>query len=299
MVAVAAVETPETAEFTSEERVQMEELRRRLKSWDLSHLPSDFVQKHLYTDDSSMWRYLRAREFQLDKAEEMLKYSITWKHEVGVDALLDEFRGDGVEKAAIKRATTLRAKQAEAMFGGGILHGVKSKTGAHVVVERMGKVDFTGLSKSNDMVELYTLAYTVYLEESWREIRKLGGKHQALMVIDMKGLGLSALRHVSLVKRIAKIGPQSYPEIMKTVVVLNAPSVISHFWHFMGPILPPNTRSKVHIPSKSQVKPLLDELIEGGFARLPKFLGGELTGESICPAEPVSKVLKQHKARSG
>lgn len=294
MVAVTT-QTRDESGFTAEELQHMQELRRRIHAWDTSHLPSDFVKRHDYTDDSSMWRYLRAREFKMDKAEEMFKYSVTWKHEVNVDALVEEFRGNGTEKAAIKRATTLRAKQAESMFGGGILHGVKSKTGAHVVVERLGKVDYAGLSKSNDMVELYTLAYTVYLEESWREIRKLGGKQQALMVVDMKGLGMSALRHMSLVKKIAKIGPQSYPEIMKTVVILNAPSVISHFWHFMGPILPPNTKSKVHIPSKAQVKPLLDELIEGGSSRLPAFLGGEGSGEGICPAEPVSKVLKRQK----
>lgn len=295
MVAVT-IETQETMAFTSEELKDMEELRRRVKSWDTSHLPTDFVQRHMYSDDSSLWRYLRAREFKIDKAEEMFKYSVNWKHQVGVDALLDEFRGNRSEVAAIKRATTIRAKQAESMFGGGILHGVKSKSGAHVVVERLGKVDFAGLSRSNDMVELYTLAYTVYLEESWREIRKLGGKHQALMLIDMKGLGLSALRHVSLVKKIAKIGPQSYPEIMKTVVILNAPSVLTHFWTFIAPVLPPNTKSKVHIPSKSQVKPLLDQLIDGGSDRLPTFLGGKSSGESICPAEPVSKVSKLSKS---
>ena len=229
----------------------------------------------------------------MDKAEEMFKFALTWKHEVGIDALLEEFRGNKEEQAAVKRAMTARAKQAERIFGGGIVAGVKARTGAPLVVERMGKVDFAGLSKSSDMVELYKLAYTVYLEECWREVRKLGGKQQALMVIDMKGLGLSAVRYVQLVKSVAKIGPQSYAEIFKTVVILNAPSIISHFWHFIGPILPAHTKHKVKIPTKSHAMPLLEELIEGGTANLPTFLGGEQSGETICPAERVAAVMKQ------
>lgn len=278
--------------FTAEEAEKMEALRGRIASWDKSHFPKTFLDQHLYTDDSSMWRFLRAREFKLDKAEEMFKFALAWKHDIGIDALVEEFRGDGAEAAAVKRAMTARAKQAERVFGGGVLQGVKSATGAPVVVERLGKVDFAGLSRSKEMVELYKLAYTVYLEESWRGVRELGGKSQALMVIDMKGLGLSALMHVGLVKNIAKIGPQSYAEIFRTVVILNAPAIVSQFWKFIGPILPAHTKQKVRIPAKAAAMPLLDELIEGGRAKLPTFLGGEHSGESICPAEPVASVLK-------
>jgi hypothetical protein len=91
------------------------------------------------------------------------------------------------------------------------------------MVERLGMVDVGGLSKAEPCLAAVKKSYVHYIETAWRTVRAKGGKTQAVMVIDMKGLNMSILRHLSTLKELSKIATHNYPEIAGTIFLVNPP----------------------------------------------------------------------------
>jgi hypothetical protein len=50
------------------------------------------------------------------------------------------------------------------------------------------------------------------------------------MVIDMQGLGMSVLRHMSTLKEMSKIATHNYPEIAGTIYLVNPPWGFQSEW---------------------------------------------------------------------
>lgn len=69
-----------------------------------------------------------------------------------------------------------------------------------------------------------------------------------LGIVDMDGFGVSKFSSdfVSFVKRISKVDQENYPEILGTLVVVNAPSVVSTMWPVIRCFLDKRTQNKVN-----------------------------------------------------
>ena len=52
----------------------------------------------------------------------------------------------------------------------------------------------------------------------------LGNDETLKIVVDAGGVSLSTVRHISVIKAIAKIGPANYPETTRKVYIVNAPA---------------------------------------------------------------------------
>ena len=122
---------------------------------------------------------------------------------------------------------TPRHALARTIFYGGY-SGV-ARDGSPVFVERLGKADLAGVNREGEPVlELVMLAYIQYLESCFRTVRHVSAQRGALtkvlIVVDAGGVSLSTVRHISVIKAIAKIGPANYPETTRKVYIVNAPA---------------------------------------------------------------------------
>ena len=115
------------------------------------------------TDDFTLLRFLIAREFDVSAAKEMITDRIKWADEVGLAAILAEWRGEG------GKPTTARSRAAEKVFYAGVL-GV-SASGAPLMVERLGKADLAGVNREGDeLLQLLLKTYIAYLETVFRAL---------------------------------------------------------------------------------------------------------------------------------
>ena len=112
-------------------------------------------------------------------------------------------------------------------------------------------------------------------------------------VIDVKDMKLSLVTRdfLSLIKRIAQIDQQQYPETLGKIFIINTPSAFPYVWRVVKPFLDPAVAAKIFIlSSKNEWQPVfLDQI---GEENLPINYGGkvdELTDAVYPYAEAKSK----------
>ncbi|GFY58421.1 SEC14-like protein 2 [Trichonephila inaurata madagascariensis] len=74
---------PNDSEFTQSEREAVEEMRRRLAK----ELP-----RKVYDENFLFYRFLKAREFDVDAAEKMLRKTLQWRKENNVDRITTDYK---------------------------------------------------------------------------------------------------------------------------------------------------------------------------------------------------------------
>lgn len=120
-----------------------------------------------------------------------------------------------------------------------------------------------------------TLRRCHYLEVAFTSVRlasaRTGTLQRATTVVDAAGASMSMLSHLRVIKTVAKIGTSYYPEIMKRVIIVNAPWAAAMAWRVLAPFLPEQTRKKVSIVSKNFLPQLLEEIDS---SEIPISLGG-------------------------
>ena len=68
-----------------------------------------------------------------------------------------------------------------------------------------------------------------------------------MVVIDLDGIGLSALRCLYVFKIINSVAAYNYPELSKAIYVLNSPSMFDYLWSAVKPLLAAHTQQKIRI----------------------------------------------------
>jgi hypothetical protein len=248
----------EDLQLTEEEKANVEKLRTAL-----ADIIGENEMAAAHADDFTLWRFLTARQNDLKKAEEMFRGAMEWRktcYGVGIDALWESKR--------VKNERTV----GDGCFYGG-LSGV-SKAGGCVMVERIGKVDAKGLVRDADVLEQVLQAYTVYLERAFRFVRATGNKTRAVVIVDLEGLSMSHIYNISVIKKIASIGPANYPEVTCGVFIIKAPMIFTAAWKIIRPMLPAHTQSKVNILGSDFMSAVQDKVSD---EHLPTFLGGSAT----------------------
>ena len=131
------------------------------------------------------------------------------------------------------------------------------------------------------MLDAYAASY---LENAFGSVRlasaRSGKMQRATTIVDASGASLAMLSHLRVIKSVAKIGTSYYPEIMKRVLIVNAPWIASMAWKALSPFLPEQTRKKVSIYSKKFTQQLLEEIEP---SELPESLGGSRTETNGVP----------------
>uniref|UniRef100_A0AAX7T2Z7 SEC14 like lipid binding 1 n=1 Tax=Astatotilapia calliptera TaxID=8154 RepID=A0AAX7T2Z7_ASTCA len=185
--------------------------------------------------DEHILRFLRARDFNMDKAREILCQSLTWRKQHQVDYLLETWSSPQV---------------LQDYYTGGWHHHDK------------GGLVFTAATKDNFIRHTEILAK---LALCWTCLVDLEG-------LNMRHLwrpGVKALL------RIIEVVEANYPETLGRLLILRAPRVFPVLWTLVSPFIDENTRKKflIYAGNDYQGAGGLVDYIDKEI--IPDFLGGE------------------------
>ncbi|XVE55039.1 hypothetical protein DITRI_Ditri03aG0129200 [Diplodiscus trichospermus] len=214
-----------TSETKSEENPEKEkkEEPKEVSIWGIPLLKDD-------RSDVILLKFLRARDFKVRDAFVMIKNTIQWRKEFGIEELLDEDLGDDMEKVVF-------------------MHG-QDKEGHSVCYNVYGEFQNKDLYQkafSDEEKRLKFLRWRIqFLEKS---IRKLdfspGGVSTIFQVSDLKnspGPGKRELRLAT--KQALQLLQDNYPEFVAKQVFINVPWWYLAFYTMISPFMTQRTKSK-------------------------------------------------------
>ncbi|XP_055637386.1 protein real-time isoform X2 [Toxorhynchites rutilus septentrionalis] len=215
-------------------------------------------------DFQTLLRFLRARDFSIDKAASMLQESMQWREEHRIDDILSEYKTPIV---------------IEKYFPGGWHH--HDKDGRPLYILRLGNMDVKGLLKSVGEDELLKL--TLHICEQGLKLMKEATKlfekpvWNWCLLVDLDGLSMRHLWRpgVKALLRIIETVEQNYPETMGRLLIVRAPRVFPVLWTIVSTFIHENTRSKFLFfggPDCLHTEDSLEHYIPT--EKIPSFLGG-------------------------
>lgn len=229
------------------------QLRKWVSDAHKGKIPSDYT----------LLRFLRARDFNVEKAREMLCQSLVWRKKHQVDRILSTYALPPVAKE---------------YFPGGWHH--YDKDGRPLYILRVGQLDVKGHIRS--IGEEGVLKLTLHLcEEGLRRTEeatlKMGKPISTwTCLVDLDGLNMRHLWRpgIKALLRIIEIVESNYPETMGRVFIVRAPRVFPILWTIVSTFIDERTRQKFLFYGSS------DYLGPGGLTdyihekSIPDFLGG-------------------------
>lgn len=210
-------------ELTPMQESRLVQLKNRVSELLKGKVPSDPV----------FLRFLRARDFNVEKAREMLSQSLMWRKKHGVDKILSEYELPKVLKD---------------FFPGGWHH--YDKEGRPLFILRLGQMDVKGIIKSVGEEGITKLTLHI-CEEGLRLTEEAAHRLNKpistwCLLLDLEGLnmrhlwrpGMKALLHI------IEICEANYPETLGRVLIIRAPRVFPIMWTLVSPLIDETSREK-------------------------------------------------------
>jgi len=243
MASITAVEVGLIAEF-----------RKRFQSGELNEDQSR---------DLFLVRWIRARNHNLDKAEEMLRKSLKWRKENDIDNI----------------SSWEPPKEIEAMVPIDIL-GTDADNIPYIVLN-MGKVNLLQIVKTGQQATAIK-----YIQKTYEVVERqiTGEKKQrdgtpvtaGVAIFSYKGFSFKTCANVGVAElflNISKSFEANRPEILNKMYVINAGKAFTVLFSLVKPILATATRNKISVyNSASKWKPVLQKNIPADI--LPVAFGG-------------------------
>ncbi|CAE7492799.1 unnamed protein product [Symbiodinium natans] len=148
-----------------------------------------------------------------------------------------------------------------------------------------------GRALASDMAGIYREDMTPLLENEWVFMLEdmLWSAHVASVkqrrlvrgttIVDASGLSLSILRYLPSYKPWLVVMNEFYPDLVRAVLVINAPSIFVEIWRFLSVLLAPVTREKVRIFGSDFEASLREYGVDP--ETLPAYLGGQYQGSRL------------------
>lgn len=226
-------------------------------------------------EDFFLVKWLRARAWDLAKAEKMFREDQEWRKKNDVDKILTDYE----------------PLEVLTKYYSGGYHGL-SKEGCPVWIELMAANDQKGFF--NCVTKKEIVQYKCYMaEKTFRvvcpEASKKTGKRidKAIQIIDLDGLGLKHLwlPAVDTYTEILRLGEAHYPDSLKTAYVINAPTIFPIAYSLIKAFLSEETRSKIKVLGSNYKQHLLKDIDAD---QLPVHWGGTATdpdGDPHCKSK--------------
>ncbi|KAL6313880.1 hypothetical protein AAG906_010299 [Vitis piasezkii] len=243
----------------AKEESAVHELRQKLLDKDL--LPPRHDDYH------TLLRFLKAREFNMERTIQMWEEMLNWRKEYGTDTILEDFEFKELEDVL--------------QYYPQGYHGV-DKEGRPVYIERLGKAHPSRLMRITS-IDRYLKYHVQEFEKALLEkfpACSIAAKRRicsTTTILDVQGLGMKNFTRTaaSLVAAMAKIDNNYYPETLHRMFVVNAgPGFKKMLWPAAQKFLDPKTISKIQVLEPKFLCKLL-EVIDS--SQLPDFLGGSCT----------------------
>jgi hypothetical protein len=229
--------------MTEDQQVALASFQKRF-----SHLKDERDKK--YCDIPCLIRYLIARDWDLNKAEDMLNESLQWRR---------DFKPHEITPESIAE---------EAQTGKIYINGT-DKLGRPIIIMRPEREN-----TSNTQNQLKLLVYT--LETA---VSTMGeGVSQLVWVIGFANFSMSSMPSISQTMETIKILSNHYPERLGLAVMLDTPWLFGFFWRSVSGFINQKTASKVLMITSSTHKDEKDKTLKRHFdlKNFEKDLGGEL-----------------------
>ncbi|XP_064094223.1 SEC14-like protein 1 isoform X4 [Macrobrachium nipponense] len=238
------------------------------------------LQKGKVPSDTCLLRFLRARDFNIEKAREMLSHSLIWRKKNQIDKLMAEYEEPQVVKD---------------YFPGGWHH--QDKEGRPLYLLRLGQMDVKGLVKS--IGEEGLLKHTLHICEEGLRLTEEATSSQGrpittwTLLVDLEGLNMRHLWRpgIRTLLKIIEIVEANYPETMSCVLIIRAPRVFPILWTLVSTFIDDNTRSKFLFYGGNDYQGtggLIDFMPK---ENIPDFLGGECKRGTLSRFGPVPESM--------
>ncbi|XWS51656.1 hypothetical protein CRYUN_Cryun11dG0002400 [Craigia yunnanensis] len=246
----------------AKEESAVHELRQKLLHKDL--LPPRHDDYH------TLLRFLKAREFYIEKTIQMWEEMLKWRKEFGTDTILEDFEFEELEEVL--------------QYYPQGYHGI-DKEGRPVYIERLGKAHPSRLMRITT-IDRYLKYHVQEFERALLEkfpACSIAAKRQicsTTTILDVQGLGMKNFSRTAanLLAAMTKIDNNYYPETLHRMYIVNAgPGFKKMLWPAAQKFLDAKTIGKIHVLEPKSLGRLL-EIIDT--SQLPDFLGGSCTCSS-------------------
>nr|XP_006811136.1 PREDICTED: SEC14-like protein 2-like [Saccoglossus kowalevskii] len=182
-------------------------------------------------------RWLRARSFDVNKAETMIRNSMETRKKMGLDTLVTDYKSPEVM---------------EKYYQGGLVG--EDKNGHPIWIDPIGNIDPKGLLKSARTKDIL-LSRIQISERLWQETypalsKKYGRRIEGMCyMIDLEGLGTKHLWKpgVDLFNKAIALIQDNYPENLVAIYVVRAPKIFPIIYALVKPFIDENVRKKIHV----------------------------------------------------
>ncbi|XP_062273451.1 SEC14-like protein 2 [Scomber scombrus] len=221
--------------------------------------------------DHFLLRWLRARNFNIQKSEAMLRKHMEFRKQTKVDSIITDWRPPEV---------------IEKYLSGGMCG--YDREGSPIWYDVIGPVDPKGLflsASKQDFIKSKIRDCEMLQKECTLQTQRLGKNIEAItMVYDVEGLGLKHLWKpaIETYGEILQMFEDNYPEGLKRLFVIKAPKLFPVAFNLVKHFLSENTRQKILILGANWQEILLKYIDP---EELPMVYGGKLTdpdGDPRC-----------------
>ncbi|KAJ3261038.1 cytosolic factor, phosphatidylinositol/phosphatidylcholine transfer protein [Boothiomyces macroporosus] len=231
-------------------------------------------QKELYDparhDDHLLYRFLRARKYDLEKTELMFRNCEEWRKAQNIDEIVSSFafQEDSLVHAIYPR-----------------FYHKTDKLGRTIYIEQLKNLDVPKLMQTTTQERLITKHIREFEKFTRYRLPACSTKkgthiEQGLTILDLKGVPLSQFNQVrKIIQSLSAIASDYYPETMGKMCIINAPTLFTAVWAVVKNMIDENTAAKISIMGSGYQKQLL-ELIDA--ENLPHFLGGACNCPGGC-----------------
>ncbi|CAI5958811.1 unnamed protein product [Closterium sp. NIES-65] len=225
----------------------------------------------LFCTDACLRRYLRARGWNVAKAEKMLRDTLRWRHVYRPEEITWE---DVAEEAA-----TGKVYRTEFL----------DKQGRAVIVMSAGRQNTAGHAGQ--------VRHLVYALENAINHLPAGTAHSRMVwFIDFRGWTLRKAPPLKTSREVLSILQNHYPERLGQAVVYDPPPVFETFWKMIRPFVDPTTFKKILFvyPNKPATIAQLEEIFD--LEHLDQGFGGRSTWAFELPV--YSQAMRADDARA-
>lgn len=228
-------------------------------------LKKTFENMHQGVPTETYVRFLKARDWNVEKAHKMLVDTLNWRVQNEIDNILTKpiVPAELYRKVRDSQLVGLSgySKEGLPIIAVGVGHSTYDKASVHYYVQ-----SHIQMNEYRDRVVL------PYASQKYGRLIST-----CVKVLDMTGLKFSALNQIKLLTVITTIDDLNYPEKTDTYFIVNAPYIFSACWKVVRPLLQERTRKKIQVLQgcgKDELLKIMD------YASLPHFCKKEGSGSS-------------------
>ncbi|XP_046858927.1 sec14 cytosolic factor-like [Xenia sp. Carnegie-2017] len=223
-------------------------------------------------DESTLLRFLRAREFDVDGAYRQFVSTKEWRRKNDIDNILKTPRPLSDELKNI------------------LSYGFHKfdKEGRPCYIEKTGRMDINAVLRlpEDQLVKWHVWNTEKQIEQMREKSIELNREITTLDHIhDLGGATMYLRKALRLFTRLAKLDQEYYPERVGKIFIVNTPWVFPYFWKMAKSFLDPKTRDKCVVLNSSEMSTMLDYFEPED---LPEEYGGTCRCDGGC-LPPVPK----------